>query len=304
MRVNEHLLIPIIQYALRNQDVFGNLLKKANVSSWGHVYGLSPRELKELSLNLYAHTVSLVKQNALTWEDVLMGSDIFMERLMVTEVAKVTPGERLLDVGCGRGYFMAAASYKGARVVGIDLAEASGRPGWLEGVIDLLKKLGASVNTSVIGGDAVNPPLRKGLFDAVALVHLAQHVGIEGLRNVVEAVAPLLRVGGRVIIAGSVPMPLNIAQENHLMLHRLKCVCVAGEYPYPTETDVRNILKKAGLKVTQSSLLNTRLAANPPLFYPGRKCRSIIKEYQTTIMKILRHGEESLPTLVTTAKKS
>lgn len=254
-------------------------------------------------MNLYAYVASLVMQEALTWMDVIMGSDIFIERLKVAEAAGVTQGERILDVGCGRGYFMAAASYKGARVVGIDLAEASGRPGWLEGVSDLLKKLGASVNTSVIGSDAINPPVRKELFDVVALVHLAQHTGTEGLRNLVKAVAPLLRVGGRMIIAGSVPRPLNVAQENHLMLHRLKCMCVAQEYPYLAETEVRNILKEAGLKLLRSALLNTRLVANPPIFHPGKKCQSIIREYQAIIKKIMRYGEESPPTLVIIAKK-
>ena len=75
MRTNEHLLIPIIQYALKNQDLFGPQLNKAGVGSWGDLYGIGPRRLRDLSLNLYTHVASLVRQNVLSQELSLVSPD-------------------------------------------------------------------------------------------------------------------------------------------------------------------------------------------------------------------------------------
>ena len=42
-------------------------------------------------------------------------------------LGRVRPGERVLDVGCGEGWFAAELASAGVEVVGIDVAEEIGR---------------------------------------------------------------------------------------------------------------------------------------------------------------------------------
>jgi SAM-dependent methyltransferase len=109
------------------------------------------------------------------------------------------PGE-LLDVGCGRGEFLAAASQAGHRVLGLDqdqgmLAEASGFLVHEGDALDFLQ----------------STPRR---FDTITAFHVIEHLSVRQAEALVRLAADRLRPDGRLIIAtpnpGSLP---TIAHE-------------------------------------------------------------------------------------------
>jgi SAM-dependent methyltransferase len=81
----------------------------------------------------------------------------------VLDATPVGPGTTLLDLGCGFGQFARAATDRGARVTGIDVAPAA------------VARAAAAVPEGVFAvGDAQDPP--PGPFDVVAAVQLLMHV--------------------------------------------------------------------------------------------------------------------------------
>ena len=104
--------------------------------------------------------------------------------IRLRELDGLEPG-RLLDVGCGKGRFLAAARDAGWDVVGIEFAHASAEAARANGV-------------DVHEGDFLDVALPGG-FDAVTLWHVLEHLP-EPLAAVARA-ADLVRPGGRVVIS-------------------------------------------------------------------------------------------------------
>jgi SAM-dependent methyltransferase len=92
-------------------------------------------------------------------------------------------GRRVLDVGCGFGRHMFAASDHGAEVVGIDLSG---------GVEVAYRNTRERANCHVVQGDVSERPFRDGVFDVVwsfgVLHHMPDPAG--GFRTLVDFVRP------------------------------------------------------------------------------------------------------------------
>ena len=104
------------------------------------------------------------------------------------DAAGVGAGTRVLDVGCGRGDLCAAAAARGARPLGVDLAE---------GMLDAARE--AHPDLQFRRGDAEDLPLETASFDAALAAFVVNHLphperGAAELRRVV-------RPGGRVAVA-------------------------------------------------------------------------------------------------------
>ena len=109
------------------------------------------------------------------------------------------PGD-LLDLGCGRGEFLAAAAEAGHRVLGIDhdtamLAEAREVPVREGDALDFLQ----------------STPDR---YDAISAFHVIEHLAVRDAEALIRLAADRLRAGGRLIVVtpnpGSLP---TIAHE-------------------------------------------------------------------------------------------
>ena len=98
-------------------------------------------------------------------------------RDIVTQFAE---GGRLLDVGCGNGYFLEAARRAGFEVAGLDLSEWATRY--------VREVFGVNVATC----DALDADFPPGCFDVVTLWHNLEHARdpVAVLRRVAEWLAP------------------------------------------------------------------------------------------------------------------
>lgn len=121
------------------------------------------------------------------------GRHMVERRGMVRTALQAEPGERIVDVGCGPGFYVA------------ELAAEVGPSGWVVGVdaspdmLELARSRCADLaNVELRQGDATEPPLEPEAFDAAVSVQVLEYVP-----DTAAALAAMWRSlvpGGRVVV--------------------------------------------------------------------------------------------------------
>jgi ubiquinone/menaquinone biosynthesis C-methylase UbiE len=114
----------------------------------------------------------------------------------VLDLARIAPGGRMLDVGCGTGtlVLMARRRYPNATVIGVD-----GDPTILSIARRKAARAGASVQFDE--GMAYALPYADGSFDAVVSTLTFHHLTPDQQERALAEVQRVLRPGGRLVIA-------------------------------------------------------------------------------------------------------
>lgn len=119
------------------------------------------------------------------------GPTALEERRLTVEMLKVSPGDRIIDVGCGPGNYtrdLASASGTGL-VVGIDASEA---------MVTAAARRSGMPNSAYLRADACALPFDDGTFDAacsVGVIHMIE-TPMQALAEMVRVLAP----GGRLAV--------------------------------------------------------------------------------------------------------
>ena len=134
-----------------------------------------------------------------------LGPSMDDERRIAVEMLELSPGDRVLDVGCGPGNFTRAFAAEVGRglAVGIDASRTMLAKGASQA---------AEGNLAFIRGDAEDLPFRAGSFDAVCC--FAALYLIERPLKAVEELVRVLAPGGRMALLASVqrgPLPAAVA---------------------------------------------------------------------------------------------
>jgi cyclopropane-fatty-acyl-phospholipid synthase len=115
--------------------------------------------------------------------------------LVCTKLA-LTPGQRVLDVGCGWGSFaIHAATRHGVQVVGITLSEPQARA-----ARERAEAAGVGDLVEIRVMDYRDLPDQP--FDAIASIGMVEHVGENQIDSYARTLARLLRPGGRLLNHG------------------------------------------------------------------------------------------------------
>ncbi len=178
-----------------------------------------------------------------------MGANARNSRAVI-ELAKVKPGDSVLDVACGTGNLtLTAASYAGpqGKVHGIDASPE---------MIDVARKKAARAGTGVVFdvGLAEKLPFPDATFDVI-ISRLAIHHLPEELKH--AAFAEMLRVlkpGGRVLIA-------DFVQPRNHVLNHITSALVGPGMMQTSAWSLPPMLKEAGFaEVSAGPIRSTFLA--------------------------------------------
>lgn len=165
------------------------------------------------------------------------------------DLAAVGEGTRVLDVGCGLGAVAAAAAARGARPVGLDLAD---------GMLALARERHPGLE--LVAGDAEALPFADRTFGAVVAGFLVNHVPDPG--RLLAECARVLEPGGRVALA-----LWDRAERNPLLGELSAAVGDAGidvraglpagpdPYRLADEEEMRRALEAAGLAAVHGHTL-------------------------------------------------
>lgn len=110
---------------------------------------------------------------------------------------QVSPGQRLLDLGCGTGTLAVAAARAGAQVVAIDRSPA---------MISLAREKATTAGVTVDFriGDVAFPPLEGERFDVATATFVLGELSRDSAALVLRRAAEALQPGGRLVIADEV----------------------------------------------------------------------------------------------------
>lgn len=182
------------------------------------------------------------------WSDVAAGwSELwgrFTEPVHATliEAAGVAPGDRVLDVGCGSGEFLATLRVHGADASGVDPAA---------GMRIRAREGGADVRD----GDAEHLPFADGSFDVVVAVNALQFASdtTAALREFARVLAP----GGRIGVANWAEGARNDVDALERAIAEADETEPHSDGPLRPEGGLEAAFAAAGLRVTASGLVDT-----------------------------------------------
>jgi SAM-dependent methyltransferase len=124
------------------------------------------------------------------------GAHLSRRLTQALEAAGITPGMRVLDVGCGRGEILRHCARLGARAYGVDYAPVA---------VHIARELAAGEGeergiAGVYQADAKWLPFPASWFDRVLMFDLVEHLHPWELDQALAEVRRVLRPGGQLIV--------------------------------------------------------------------------------------------------------
>lgn len=112
------------------------------------------------------------------------------------ELAAVTPGMTVLDVGCGRGEILRHCARLGADAYGVDYARVA-----VAMSLEVIARTGERQGKIAVGqSDAKSLPFRDETFDRVLMFDVVEHLYPWELDQAMREVHRVLKPGGRFIV--------------------------------------------------------------------------------------------------------
>lgn len=118
------------------------------------------------------------------------GKELSARMVRALELADVRPGQRVLDIACGRGEVVLQSAMRGAYAVGIDYAQAS---------MNIAREAVGS-EAALARMDATRLAFRPQSFDVALMLDFVEHVYQPDLDASFREIAAALKLGGRLVI--------------------------------------------------------------------------------------------------------
>lgn len=137
------------------------------------------------------HDVVSQKNSGLCWANVTCAGQLRQDirAKMASEYLKISPGMKILEIGCGNGEFSKRFLNKGAEMHCVDISCK---------LIESLKKQYVKTNLTFNAVDVENLPYEEGYFDGVIGNGILHHLNLDiCLREIYK----VLKKGGRIFFA-------------------------------------------------------------------------------------------------------
>ncbi len=155
------------------------------------------RDQKPLPSTLYTEEYFLTACEGYDEFNASEGEHLSRRLSAAFELAEITPGMLILDVGCGRGEILRHCAQLGATAYGIDYAEVA--VNMSQKVIEPLEGITPG-KTGVSQADAKTLPFATGSFDRVLMFDVVEHLHPWELHQAMLEVGRVLKPDGRFII--------------------------------------------------------------------------------------------------------
>ncbi len=125
------------------------------------------------------------------------GQVIPIRLIIPLEIAGIKPGDRILDIGCGRGEILYHSAMAGATAFGFDYSPAA-----VKITIDNLQKNAPDLQMNILIniGDAQHIPFKSNSIDIVFMLDVVEHLTTAELSKAYQEVWRVMKTGGRLII--------------------------------------------------------------------------------------------------------
>jgi O-antigen chain-terminating methyltransferase len=161
---------------------------------------------------------------------------------------RFSAGNRVLDIGCGRGEFLEVLRDRGIEPFGVD-ADAQ------------MAEEGRGKGLSIADGDAIEYlHQHAGEFDGTFAAHIAEHLSPEALLELVKGMSVAVKPGGRVIVV--TPNPRNLLMQLNDFWIDLQHV------RFYSPDIMRWVLNLGGLEEIEIGV-NPRYRLGPEMFHDG-----------------------------------
>lgn len=170
------------------------------------------------------------------------------------ELAEVTPGMAILDVGCGRGEILRHCAQLGANAYGVDYAAVA--VNMSQSVIESLN--GISPGKTAVGqADAKLLPFASGVFDRVLMFDVIEHLHPWEVQEAMREIHRVLKPDGRLIVH-TAP---NVWYDRYAYpwVRRLRILMGQGDY-YPKDPRQFLVDVNEHVHVNEQSMLSMQRA--------------------------------------------
>jgi ubiquinone/menaquinone biosynthesis C-methylase UbiE len=111
----------------------------------------------------------------------------------VVRLARIRPGDRILDLGCGPGAVAVHCALQGAQVFGADPSRAALR-------LSEKRARMAGVRLELFEFDGKTLPFRDSSFDTIIMADVAEHIDDSSMSLLLDECSRLLLPGGRLVL--------------------------------------------------------------------------------------------------------